>query len=49
MLTLGYLAANSNGHTFVVAGMLSGPATVLSPSALEGLSAIARGAFGLVR
>ena len=49
VLTLGYLATNSKGQTFVVAAMLSDPAAALSPSALPGLSAIVRGAFGLVR
>ena len=49
VLTLGYLATNSKGQTFVVAAMLSDPAAALSPSALGGLSAIVRGAFGLVR
>jgi hypothetical protein len=49
VLTLGYLAANSKGQTFVVAAMLSDPAAALSPSAEPELLAIARGAFGLVR
>ena len=34
VLTLGYLATNSKGQTFVVAAMLSDPAAALSPSAL---------------
>lgn len=49
MLTLGYLATNSKGQTFVVVVMLSDPAAALSPSATTGLLAIARGAFELVR
>ena len=49
VLTMGYLATNSNGQTFVVVAMLSDPATALSPSATLGLLAIARGAFELVR
>ncbi len=49
VLTMGYLATNSNGQTFVVVAMLSDPATALSPSAMLGLLAITRGAFGLVR
>ena len=49
VLTLGYLATNSKGQTFVVAAMLSDPAAALSPSAEPELLAIARGAFGLVR
>ena len=49
VLTLGYLATNSKGQTFVVAAMLSDPAAALSPSATAGLLAIVRGAFELVR
>ncbi len=49
VLTLGYLATNSKGQTFVVVAMLSDPAAALSPSAEAGLLAIARGAFELVR
>jgi hypothetical protein len=41
VLTLGYLATNSNGQTVVVTGMLSDPAADLSPSAPAGLLAIA--------
>jgi beta-lactamase class A len=48
VLTMGYLATNSNGQTFVVVAMLSDPATALSPSAMLGLLAITRGAFELV-
>jgi Beta-lactamase enzyme family len=49
VLTLGYLATNSNGQTVVVAEMLSDPAAALSPSAVPGSAAIAQAAFGLVR
>jgi hypothetical protein len=49
VLTLGYLATNSKGQTFVVVVMLSDPAAALSPSATPELLAIARGAFELVR
>ena len=49
VLTLGYLATNSKGQTFVVAAMLKDPAAALSPLVLPGLLAIVRGAFGLVR
>ena len=49
VLTLGYLATNSKGQTFVVVAMLSDPAAALSPSAEAGLLAIVRGAFHLVR
>jgi len=48
VLTLGYLATNSNGQTFVVVEMISDPAA-LSPSAVPGLAAIAQAAFELVR
>jgi len=47
--TLGYLATNSKGQTFVVVAMLSNPAAELPPSALPGLAAIAQAAFELVR
>ena len=49
MLTLGYLATNSKGQTFVVVGMLANPAAAPPPQATAGLLAIAQGAFGLVR
>ena len=48
VLTLGYLATNSKGQTFVVVAMLSDPAAALSPSAEAGLLAIVQGAFHLV-
>jgi hypothetical protein len=49
VLTLGYLATNIKGQTFVVVAMLNDPAAALSPSAEPGLLAIVRGAFELVR
>jgi Beta-lactamase enzyme family/ORF 12 gene product N-terminal len=49
VLTLGYLATNSRGQTFVVVGMLADPAAAPPPQATAGLLAIAQGAFGLVR
>jgi hypothetical protein len=49
VLTLGYLATNSNGQTFVVVAMLSNPAAALSPSAEAGLLATIQGAFHRLR
>jgi len=49
VLTLGYLATDSQGQTFVVVAMLSDPAATLSPSAAPGLLAIVQGAFDLLR
>jgi hypothetical protein len=49
VLTLGYLATNSKGQTFVVVAMLSDPAAALPTSAEAGLLAIVQGAFSLVR
>jgi hypothetical protein len=49
VLTLGYLATNNKGQTFVVVAMLSDPAATLSPSAEPGLLAIVQGAFELLR
>ena len=49
VLTLGYLATNSKGQTFVVVAMLSNPAAALSPSAVLGLLALVQGAFELLR
>ena len=48
VLTLGYLATNSKGQTFVVVAMLANPTAALPPSATAALLAIAQGAFGLV-
>ena len=49
VLTVGYLATNSKGQTFMVAGMLSDPAAALPPSTLPGLLAILQAAFQLAR
>ena len=49
VLTLGYLATNSKGQTFVVVAMLSDPAAALPQSAEAGLLAVAQGAFELLR
>jgi beta-lactamase class A len=49
VLTVGYLARNSDGHTFVVVGMLANPTAALSPSATGELIALARGAYGIVK
>ena len=49
VLTLGYLATDSKGQTFVVVAMLSDPAATLSASAAPGLLAIIQGAFELLR
>jgi hypothetical protein len=49
VLTLGYLATDSKGQTFVVIAMLSDPSAAPPPSATAGLLAIVQGAFGLVR
>jgi Beta-lactamase enzyme family/ORF 12 gene product N-terminal len=49
VVTVGWLAANTKGQTFVVVGMLSDPAEALPPPALPGLLAIAQAAFQLVR
>ena len=47
--TVGYLATNGKGQTFVVVVMLSDPAAALSSSTPTGLLAMVRGAFELVR
>ena len=49
VLTLGYLAINGKGQTFLVVAVLNDTAAALSPSAGPGLLAIVRGAFELVR
>jgi hypothetical protein len=49
VLTLGYLATNSKGQTFMVVAMLSNPAAALSPTAELGLLALVQGAFELLR
>ena len=48
VLTLGYLAKNDKGQTYVVVAMAENPSAALSPSATERLLSIARGAFALV-
>jgi hypothetical protein len=47
VLTLGYLATNSKGQTFVVVEMLANPTAALPPPAMIGLLGIARAAFEL--
>jgi hypothetical protein len=47
--TLGYLATDSNGQTYVVVAMLSDPSAAFPSSAEAGLLAIVQGAFRLVR
>jgi beta-lactamase class A len=47
VLTVGYLATNSQGQTFVVTATLSDPAAVLPPSAPGEMLAIAQAAFEL--
>jgi hypothetical protein len=47
--TLGYLATNSKGQTFVVVAMLSLPCRIIPSSSMTELPAIVQGAFGLVR
>jgi hypothetical protein len=49
VLTLGYLATDSTGQTFVVVAMLSDPHRALPSSAVLGLLGMVQGAFGLVR
>jgi beta-lactamase family protein/uncharacterized protein len=49
VLTLGYLAKDSSGHTFVAVVMVENPASPLPPSATSDVLAIARGAFSLVK
>jgi Beta-lactamase enzyme family/ORF 12 gene product N-terminal len=48
VLTLGYLATNSRGQTFVVSAMLSNATAALAPSATVALLEVAIGAFGLI-
>ena len=49
VLTLGYLATNSKGQTFVVVAMLSDPYGLIPTSSMTELPAIVQGAFGLIR
>ena len=48
VLTLGWLATNSDGETFVVEAMVSNPDAALSADSITDLVALARGAFGLL-
>lgn len=49
VLTLGYLAKDSSGHTFVVVVMAENPSAPLPISATSDVLAIAKGAFTLVK
>jgi hypothetical protein len=49
VLTVGFLATNSKGQTFVMVAMLSDPAAALSPTLTPELLATVRGAFELAR
>jgi hypothetical protein len=46
--TLGYMATNSSGQTFVVSVMLSNATAALAPSATGALLEAVTGAFGLM-
>jgi hypothetical protein len=48
VLTLGWLATNRHGQTFVVQAMVSNPDAVLSATSITDLVAIAKDAFGLL-
>ncbi len=48
VLTLGYLAKNTKGQTYVVSAMVSNPTTALSPWATGSLLEVAKGAFDKV-
>lgn len=48
VLTLGWLATNSDGETFVVEAMVSNPDAALSEDSITDLVALARDAFGLL-
>ena len=48
VLTLGYMATNSRGQTFVVSAMLSNTTAALAPSATVALLEAVEGAFGLM-
>lgn len=48
VLTLGWLATNSDGETFVVQAMVSNPDAALSPDSIAELVALAEEAFGLL-
>jgi beta-lactamase class A len=48
VLTLGWLATNRHGRTFVVEAMLSNPDAVLAPTAIPDLVAVTNRAFDIV-
>ncbi len=48
VVTLGYLAKKSDGHTYVVVAMAENPSAALRASSTADLVSIARGAFGLI-
>lgn len=48
VLTLGWLATDSAGATFVVEAMVSNPDAALSPTSITDLVAVAQDAFGLL-
>ncbi len=48
VLTLGYMATDSRGQTFVVSAMSSNPTVALAPSATLALVDAVEGAFGLI-
>jgi hypothetical protein len=48
VLTLGYLAQNNRGQTFVVSAMVSNPTTALAAASVGELVGITKGAFDLV-
>ena len=48
VLTLGYLARDAAGRTFVVVAMVSDPGSPLAPSATAELLSIVKGAFDLL-
>jgi beta-lactamase class A len=48
VLTLGWLATNSHGKTFVVEAMVSNRDATLAPDSITDLVALAKGAFGLL-
>jgi beta-lactamase class A len=49
VLTLGWLATNRRGHTFVVEAMVSNPDAALAADSITDLVALAHDAFGLLR
>ncbi len=49
VLTLGFLARDRAGHTYVVVALTENPAKPLGPTATNDLVAVVKGAFGLLR